>query len=203
MSNILIKQGNHNHQFPPLTFLPWIGKQSIERMVCFDVSCEYDSAAYNSDDVNKLFGLSFGWGAYKSVGGPGYISPVHWNSARFGWRWSKADQCVELLAYCYVNGVRNWDEQLRFPVVAQVQPGDEILYRISYDKSTGIAVFTVFCRREVRNRTLYVYVDNMPKIGEVSVQLTPGLPQYGLTHGSYWGGVLTCPHDITLSLSRV
>ncbi len=52
-----LKSGQHYHGMPPLSTLPWVGEQRMERFVTFDVNCAYDSAAYNADDVNKLFGL--------------------------------------------------------------------------------------------------------------------------------------------------
>ena len=44
-------------------------------------------------DVNKLFGMSYGF--------------HHKNSARFGWRWDLEKNLVEILGYTYVNGVRS------------------------------------------------------------------------------------------------
>ncbi len=169
-----IKEGHH---YPGWDInLPWVGEQSMRRYVHFHEDCKYDSAPYNYQDVNKLFGLSFGF------------EGVHHNSARNGWRWSNGDQCEELLAYCYVNGTRNWDEQLRFPVIAQVDLLENIASNIYYDP-TGYFVF------EVHSQTGTL-------LGATEVKTISKLPSYGLTHGLYWGGDSLCPHTMIVDISR-
>lgn len=177
MGRFVLEADQHYHARPPLSVLPWIGARSMTRSVTFGASCAYPSAAYNSQDVNKLFGLSFGFGG------------VHNNSARFGWRWSMADQCIELLAYCYVNGVRNQDEQLRFPVVARVQPGQKVYCGIRKDARA----YEFFCNDG--------QTDNPEQV--VRVPAPSSLPGYGLTHGLYFGGALTCPHRMSVQIDRV
>lgn len=162
--------------------LPWVGSQRMTRYVRFHEDCQYESSDYNSQDVNKLFGLSFG------VGG------VHDNSARFGWRWSKADQCIELLAYVYKEGTRNWDEQLRFPVVMQVKPGQVVRCDIE----------TVYVKAGELNTPYYTFIAS---VGEepfqaVYVPRPDSLPRYGLTHGLYFGGDLVAPHQMTVDISQ-
>jgi hypothetical protein len=149
----------------------------MARAVTFDASCVYDSAPYNSQDVNKLFGLSFGFGG------------VHHNSARFGWRYSMADKCIELLAYCYIEGQRNWDEQMRFPVVAQVQPGQKVHCRLGLH-TQGMFFFTV---RDEAEKVLGM---------ELSVK-APALPHFGLTHGLYFGGSMAAPHTMAVQIDRL
>jgi hypothetical protein len=179
VSRFTIKAGKHYHGMPPLSTLPWVGAQSMTRTVVFDASCAYDSAAYNSADVNKLFGLSFGFGG------------VHGNSARFGWRWSMADQCIELLAYVYKEGKRNQDEQLRFPVVAKVELGQSVACSIEYtnEMEFGQAVFEF---NAIIQGSHY----------QKTVNTNEGLPCYGLTHGLYFGGALTAPHAMTVQIDR-
>lgn len=178
MARFRLKAGKHYHCLPPFSVLPWVGAQSMTRTVTFDANCQYDSAAYNGQDVNKLFGLSFGFGG------------VHHNSARFGWRWSKSDQCIELLAYCYLNGKRNQDEQLRFPVVAQVKPGRTVQLRIDYlYNEEWLYVFTVSDKDG-----WYIWDEDVPA--------PKNLPGFGLTHGLYFGGALSASHEMTVQINR-
>ena len=179
MARFRLKDGRHYHAVPPLSVLPWMGAKSMARTVTFDASCAYDSAPYNGMDVNKLFGLSFGFGG------------VHRNSARFGWRWSMADQCIELLAYVYNGGKRNQDEQLRFPVVAQVKPGRTVRLRIDYrnDDHAPRYVFTVSDQDGS-----YIWDEDVP-----APQTLPG---FGLTHGLYFGGALAAPHEMAVQIDR-
>lgn len=159
--------------------MPWIGAQRIERYVTFGLNCEYDSAPYNADDVNKLFGLSFG------------VHGVHWNSARFGWRWSKSAQCIEVLAYIYDQGHRLQDEELRFPVVAQIKLGERVKLGIEYDYTEGSFTFFAYTEHGAYLGA-YGVVGNAPK----------NLPRYGLTCGLYFGGTLTAPHEISVEIGR-
>lgn len=176
MGLFTIKEGKHYHTLFPLSTLPWIGAQSMSRFVTFDASAKYDSPAYNGEDVNKLFGLSFGFGG------------VHLNSARLGWRWSHTDQCIELLAYVYNDGQRNQDEQLRFPVVAQVKPGELV------------ECFIVVTTIELTGEPIYAF--SVAGKGQSAVKRPTHLPYFGLTHGLYFGGALPAPHDITVRIDR-
>lgn len=153
----------------------------MERRVTFDASCQYESAAYNAQDVNKLFGLSFGFGG------------VHRNSARFGWRWNPADQCIDLIAYCYVNGVRNQDAQLRFPVVLQVKIGECVWCHIgaTFDMESGLPVYE------------FSAIAPGQRGGSKDVLRPEKLPGYGLTHGFYFGGELVAPHDTIVRIDRL
>lgn len=182
MATYTIPAGKHYHRLPPFSTLPWVGKQSMVRLVTFAPECAYDSAPYNERDVNKLFGLSFGFGG------------VHHNSARFGWRYSMADKCIELLAYCYVDGRRNWDEQLRFPVVAQVQPGEKLLLEIQYEPDGY--TFSVHSAEDGR-------YGGFIGCRSVNANVPHGLPRLGLTHGLYFGGTLAAPHTMAVRIDRV
>ncbi|UOR07142.1 hypothetical protein MUN82_08600 [Hymenobacter aerilatus] len=178
MRSYTVKKGKHDDG----SFnWPWCGKASIGRSVIFTPSCEYESQAYNADDVNKLFGISFGF------------SGPHKNSARFGWRWSKSAQCIELLAYVYVNGQRNWDKQMRFPVVAQVKIGQRVDCRINYHTEFAAPCFSFTVREHETNKVIAAKFEDAP--GK--------LPSYGLTHGLYFGGALVSPHDITVEMEAL
>ena len=180
MAQFQLRQGAHYHRVPPFAAWPWVGTRALTRRVVFGADCAYDSAPYNAQDVNKLCGLSFGWRG------------VHYNSARFGWRWSNADQCVELLAYCYCQGARNWDAQLRFPVVAQVRPGQDIACALAYaNETTPTFTFTV---RETGSGKV---------LGTAYVQAPNVLPSFGLVEGLYFGGELTAPHDMHVLIDRL
>jgi hypothetical protein len=183
MPKFTLKEGAHYHGMPPFSTLPWVGEKAISRYVTFSPECRYDSADYNSQDVNKLFGLSFGFGG------------VHGNSARFGWRWSNSDQCIELLAYVYVDGVRNQDAQLRFPVVAQVGLGETVKCTVGYLLLQGKPEYCFWVQS-------IAPVPNA-QIKNVVVPLAASLPGFGLTHGLYFGGELTAPHTMTVQIDRL
>ncbi len=179
MATYTIRQGAHYHRVPPLSTLPWVGKQAMARYVTFDASCAYDFAAYNAEDVNKLFGLSFGFGG------------VHHNSARFGWRWSKSAQCIELLAYVYTAGVKQWDVQLRFPVVAQVPLGRRVRCYIDLEDGADGPAYR------------FTAVLDGSYGADCLVPAPAGLAHFGLTHGLYFGGALAAPQPITVRIDQV
>ena len=206
MGTFRIKQGAHFHRVPPVSTLPWLGEQSMQRHVTFDESCRYGSVPYHRQDVNKLFGLSFGLLPHRletvQLAGPStigraytthkWVSALHWNSARFGWRWNPTNQCIELLAYVYNNGVRNQDAQMNFPVVLQVKPGEKVWCHIgaTFDHESGIPVYE------------FSAIAPGQRGGSKDVLRPDKLPGYGLTHGLYFGGSLPAPHEMSVTLDR-
>ena len=193
MGTFRIKQGAHFHQVPPVSTLPWLGEQSMQRHVTFDESCRYGSVPYHRQDVNKLFGLSFGLPIDYFGKERGWVASVHNNSARFGWRWNPTNQCIELLAYVYNNGVRNQDAQMNFPVVLQVKPGEKVWCHIgaTFDHESGIPVYE------------FSAIAPGQRGGSKDVLRPAKLPNYGLTHGLYFGGELTAPHEMRIQIDRV
>lgn len=60
----------------------------------FDNSAIYDLGDNDQYDTNKLIGYKYG------------LDP-HKNSVRFGWKWSIEDDYIVIVAYSYVDGVRD------------------------------------------------------------------------------------------------
>lgn len=84
-----IKQGKHYcTPFP----IPKLGDLEVEQYISFDDSCKYNLKTKDQADINKLFGLSYGW--------------HHYNSDRIGWRYLVEEDVFEILTYSYINGVR-------------------------------------------------------------------------------------------------
>jgi hypothetical protein len=83
-----IKSGKHYSGF---RLSPFYGKHSAKYEVIFDKNCIYDLKSTDQYDVNKLFGLAYGY--------------HHIDSVRFGWR-AEGDK-IEISAYCYKNGDRH------------------------------------------------------------------------------------------------
>lgn len=93
-----------------LNFKPRIGKLDYvaKYSVCFNDNCEYDIDEDQSD-VNKLFGVSYGW--------------HHKQSDRIGWRYKPTAherEDVELVLYSYENGRR-----YTFPI-CKIEIGDVV-----------------------------------------------------------------------------
>jgi len=170
-----------------LNALPWVGKREISRRVSFDDSCVYDSPAYNQDDVNKLFGLSFGFKLRKDVRGK-WDFGTHWNSARFGWVWSDKYQLWKLLAYVYREGVLQHDEQLRFPEVCRVKRQEEAEHlTIQYNSdewSNGGPHF-------------HFSAKVLGVVSVTQVKTVERLPHYGQRLGFYFGGARVTPHQMS------
>ncbi|MDP2692821.1 MAG: hypothetical protein Q8O88_04245 [bacterium] len=82
-----IKKGKHLSGF---RVSPIYNKKVSIYEVIFTKSCIYNLGNSDQLDVNKLFGISFGY--------------HHTNSARFGWR-AEGDK-IQISVYCYKNGKR-------------------------------------------------------------------------------------------------
>lgn len=167
---LTIKEGNHydNNIF---SVRPHIFQKAFIKNVKFDNSCEYTLPAYSQQNVNKLFGGYFGFFA------------EHKYSARFGWRWSVADQKIELLAYVYDAGRRNWDDQMRFPVVAQISLDENV--NCSIDILDDSYVFNV---KGTDGAT----------IGQQITVLHSKITFWGLTQSFYFGGETKAPHTMSV-----
>jgi len=72
---------------------PHYNKHELTYDVTFTDTCRYTLNTTDQFDINKLFGLSYGF--------------HHHNSVRFGWRNLKeSSNKIEILAYCYIDGIR-------------------------------------------------------------------------------------------------
>ena len=70
-------------------------KKGTRALVCFNDDCAYRRPRHNSDQINKLFGMSDGW--------------HHTNSARFGWNVGESKfgrVVINIFAYLYIDGKR-------------------------------------------------------------------------------------------------
>lgn len=140
----------------------------FKKSVTFSDSCEYTLPAYDAEDVNKLFGASFGFFA------------VHKNSVRFGWFWDAQDRKIRLVAYVYDNMKKNWDAQMHYPVVADVELNQSVDCIILVKEDTYI---------------LTVEKDGV-QVGQTVVVSHGKIPSYGVCQSLYFGGTETCDHDI-------
>jgi hypothetical protein len=96
-----IKKGKHGNIHLPRIVSP---KKELKRQATFTDSCRYDIGDDQSD-INKLYGIGF--------------LPWHRkNSIRFGWRYVKETDKIEILAYWYINSTR-YNESICFVDINQ------------------------------------------------------------------------------------
>lgn len=191
----IIKKGNQadDHIF---STLPFIGEcHETTFYVKFDKSWIYEpSIESRQDDVNKLFGHSYGLPSFTKWVKSGFkdkfrLGNIHWDSTRFGCRWSRRLKKVELLAYSYCRGVKNWDEQLRYPVICAVDL--DRVYKITLKKTISAWFFSVFD-------------DTDKNVGLHILRLSPEcpMPSWGFTSSLWFGGNDRAPHDILTWMSK-
>jgi hypothetical protein len=123
-------------------------------------SCRYEIGSEQAD-VNKLFGI-------------GYLPHHHRNSVRFGWRYDIASGMVEVMAYWYVEGMRNMHS------MGFVAIGSNHIYVI---------------RRHMDMHQLFLD----KKLLEVPVPSH----RYGFKLGPYFGGNMKAPHDIEIQFKPI
>lgn len=162
---ITIGKNRHYPWLIPIAFPFWVRrKQTTIRKAgfMFTDSCMYDLKDEDQWDVNKLFGFSIGY--------------HHHTSFRFGWRPLLEENLIEIVAYEYLDGVR----QKTIPV-HRVEPNKWGEYTIMYDPSHQIVHYLVSAGGfEVHN------ISNKRKWG------------LGYTLGIYFGGNEKAPHKITI-----
>lgn len=77
-------------------FISFDERFSIKKKVVFTESCQYNFDNDDQLDWNKLFGFCLG------------INGVHKNSARYVWRYKPIADKIEIAAYYYIDGKRQY-----------------------------------------------------------------------------------------------
>jgi hypothetical protein len=163
---IVIKKGNHStFRMPELLFMS--KEKSLDYYVIFDQSCAYDIGE-DQDDVNKLFGI-------------GYFPFHRWNSVRFGWRYSKDVDKIEILSYVYVNKVRYFEH------ICYVDFFNSYKFSISHISDLKV----IFAVSEMNDGKVY------------RSEFLSKFRSFGYLLGPYFGGNKTAPHDIQLYMARI
>lgn len=91
----IIKKGKH-YSYRNQSILPYkvaLAPQTLRFEAIFSDGCDYDLKTNDQQDINKLYGISFGM-------------DDHYRSVRIGWRWNVSQQNIELLSYWYTKGKR-------------------------------------------------------------------------------------------------
>lgn len=144
--NHKIKKGRHRTNRPKLG-LHW-KKNRVAYDVMFSKSCLYKTMVpENMKDINKLFGISFGF--------------HHQNSVRFGWRDNGVGK-IDLIAYVYKDGKRinEWDESIYIETVDV-----HTHYRMEISVGGGHFMFTVIKGDKIVGATIIEHGENLFPIG--------------------------------------
>ena len=134
----------------------------------FDESCRYDLQGPDQYDTNKLVGI-------------GYLWHHHNDSARFGWRYVPSLGQIELLAYCYVDGVRI------------IQP----LCMCDIGKHYEITLMNYY-----RNYIFRVVNENRERIGDWS-QAREHKKKLQYRLGLFFGGNQVAPHEMKIQIEKM
>jgi hypothetical protein len=160
-STWLIKKDNHYAESSAFTKF---NGTVIQFKAIFDSSAIYQTKLpANQNDINKLYGVA-DCGTHH-----------HENSARFGWRWN--GETVEILAYYYVDKVRNSVK------LGNAGIGQENRYVLSVEG----------------NQYVFQYNENITKVNRHCD--SPAFDGYLLY--PYFGGDETAPHDISIHISTL
>lgn len=163
MATYRIRQGSHRAL--PFSFGIYWDKKSMSRKIIFNEDCRYDLDGEDQLDWNKLFGL-------------GYLWSLHTDSARFGWRYKKEKDCIEIAAYAYVGGERimEYIGDIEIGVEAEltltIQPD---FYNFDFSQE-GYADFVT-----------------IPKTTNKKISYKLGL---------YFGGNKTAPHEMKVTIDK-
>ncbi len=150
---------------PPFPLISW-NKNVYRWKVLFNSSCVYDAGA-DQEDINKLCGINYGG--------------VHNNSARFGWRYNKEENKIELLAYCYDSGER--------------------LNTIENEKSIGFLELNreYMIRMIVGLNAYFFCINGYPSLVQIKEHKNNKL---GFYCRPFFGGNKSAPHTMQIKLKR-
>jgi len=142
-----IQKGNH---YSGLHFKPHIGETQLSHTIEFNKSAHYYFGDDDQLDINKLFGLSFGF--------------HHNNSVRFGWRSMKPyTNQIEILAYIYLDGKR-LSEINKNLTVGYVDINKPYEYKFMVSNNT-ISMYIIDTEQGIQDVKTFVYSNKLPKIG--------------------------------------
>jgi len=181
----IIKTGEHESK--PRTWGLWKDKIILEREVIFHESCKYTNSGQDIDDVNKLFGIGFfPKGPIDAFIGRWITGKYtdedfhHTDSARFGWTYNPVKANIILWLYCYVDGNRKVMDMLHVPMYVP------ITCRITISPS-GYQFTTHTANLTFTSTPVYFSHKK-----HWSFLLNP-----------YFGGNLTAPHDVEITLNKI
>jgi hypothetical protein len=159
-----ISRGKHTSR--PFRFGLYVNKRDITYDVTFFDSCKYNLNSDDQYDTNKLFGI-------------GYFPHHHSNSARYGWRYNPLTDLIELMAYCYDNGIRTITK------ICDCKVNEP--YRLSIQIEAGRYVFIV------GRGSMFIAQFPVPKSKNF---------KFGYKLGVYFGGNMTAPNDMAVMLNK-
>ena len=160
----VIKKGRHYAQLNINRLRIFSFRKSIEYRVMFDETSLYDTELYG-DHINKLCGMT------------DVNSLVHSNSIRFGWRPNNRNLQIDLYAYWYDNGDRN------FIFIDSVELHETHYLKLSIEKEQY--------RFQVENQILVIKRSKRGQFG-LKMRLFP-----------YFGGQPKAPRDIKIYLKQL
>lgn len=171
-----VKAGKHWFH-PIMPMLCFNGRHAWR--VRFTPSCKYDIGSEDQFDINKLCGVC-------------YFNPVKWlifcfkqkrlvdinkiDSARWGWRNIKNSDYIELLCYCYIDGIK-WE---RMAFLLKV----DVLQEITLKRSSKGYFFRILGHANCS------VPHNNPW----------GIPLY---QNCYFGGNQTAPQNMTIHINKI
>ena len=137
---------------------------NFTRKFIFTDSCVYNLQDENQSDWNKLFGIFLG------------LFGIHKNSFRFVWRYVERCNNIEIGAYWYLNGKRN------FTLLCAIPLNTEFLFNLAF--ADDRVIFSVVKDVTVSNHEVFVNTKIMTKVRREC--------------GIYFGGNRRAPHKITI-----
>jgi hypothetical protein len=106
-----------------------------------------------------------------------FFRPVHWQSARFVWRWNIDKQTFESTSYCYIKGVRTYDD---------------IIFNIPLNKGFDFKITKTF-----NNYYFTSWMGNIKIFDKVESAKQKTKP-YGYYLGFFFGGNQSTPKEIKI-----
>jgi hypothetical protein len=138
----------------------------------FDKSCFYKLSGENSDQINKLYGISFGH--------------HHNNSFRMGW--NSDGSHITIYAYYYNKGQRI---SIELGSVAYIK-----------DKIPNKTVCSIFIHRDIDIIDFMIESQSgMRMYKKINFDFS-GVPFWGYTLNPYFGGKVACPHEMKITIKQ-
>lgn len=118
----------------------------------FDKSCRYNLNGIDQEDINKLYGICWGFNPHK-------------NSYRIGWNYDLSNDIVRIYSYWYQNVERKFKE------ICSCIIGESVQFEIVFDRNFGAIYTTV---RTLNMPKAYSVINyNFNKVSNFSYRMNP------------------------------
>lgn len=190
MKKYVIPKGFHiSHVLPSF----WRKLSVLDFDFVFTSNCIYDLNDQHNQDVNKLYGVSFGL-IHNTTTLWGRLFKSRANSFRIGWNCALQNRKIQLYAYYYNNGVRHIE------YIGDADLNKSYNTKIYFDRVNNCIVVDINSMKMSTRDAASSTVDNAH--GSYKFDFNKS-PKWGILLKPFFGGTIAATHKMTIFIDKL